>query len=371
MKKGENIFKRKDGRWEARYIKGYELSGKIRYGFCYGKTYKEAKEKVTRCRAALISGMPQPAENSRHRFSFFCDEWLRLRKTIIKESTYIKYSTILEKYIKPKLGGCYPLGITAEVIDSLSKELLDKENLSTKSVHDILLVLHGVLKHTATQFPGSFPTIAINYPKASHKEMRVLSRDEQERFTMYLLCDMNACKFGALLMLCTGLRIGELCALRWADIDTKEATISVRSTIQRLRSLETETEKKTKILIGEPKSRKSIRTFPLTENTAELCRRFDVHNPNAYVLTGTTKIMEPRLFQYHIKKFTKACGLNGVHAHTLRHTFATRAVEVGFEIKSLSEILGHSNINITLESYVHSSMVLKRANMEKLANLSM
>ena len=77
MAKGENIFNRKDGRWEARYIKGYELSGKIKYGFCYGKTYWEAKEKVTKCKAALVNGKPIPSTNSRHRFSFYCDEWLR------------------------------------------------------------------------------------------------------------------------------------------------------------------------------------------------------------------------------------------------------------------------------------------------------
>ena len=88
MSKGENIFKRKDGRWEARYIKGYELSGKIKYGFCYGKTYKEAKEKVTKFKAATASGSPLPAVGSRHRFAFYCDEWLRLRKTKVKEATY-------------------------------------------------------------------------------------------------------------------------------------------------------------------------------------------------------------------------------------------------------------------------------------------
>lgn len=106
MSKGENIFKRKDGRWEARYIRGYELSGKIRYGFCYGKTYKEAKEKVTKFKAAMTVGSPLPDVGTRHRFALYCDEWLRLRKAKVKEATYIKYDTALEKHIKPKLSGC-------------------------------------------------------------------------------------------------------------------------------------------------------------------------------------------------------------------------------------------------------------------------
>ena len=111
MKKGENIFKRKDGRWEARYIKGHEVSGKIRYGFCYGKTYKEAKEKAAKCRAALMVGKPLPGTAS-HRFAFYCDGWLQLRRTKIRESTYIKYENILKKHIKPRHGRAFPSGIT-------------------------------------------------------------------------------------------------------------------------------------------------------------------------------------------------------------------------------------------------------------------
>lgn len=162
MAKGENIFKRKDGRWEARYIKGYELSGKIKYGFCYGKTYREAKEKVTKCKAALVSGKPVPSNNSRRRFSFYCDEWLRLRKPKVKESTYIKYETALRKHIKPKLGGCFPMGITTGLIDGLTEELLFEDELAPKTVHDVLVVLHGVLKYTAAFFPGTFPAVEIN-----------------------------------------------------------------------------------------------------------------------------------------------------------------------------------------------------------------
>lgn len=137
MKKGENIFKRKDGRWEARYIKGYELSCKIKYGFCYGKTYKEAKEKVTKYKAALLVGKPTPQTGTRHRFAFYCDEWLHLRKSKIRESTYIKYDTVLEKHIKPTLGGCFPMGITTGVVDDFTRELLFEDELAVKTNADI------------------------------------------------------------------------------------------------------------------------------------------------------------------------------------------------------------------------------------------
>ena len=369
MKKGENIFKRKDGRWEARYIKGYEPSGKIRYGFCYGKTYGEAKERVTKYKTALLNGSPvSPAASSR-RFAYYCDEWLRLRKSGIRESTYVKYSTVIEKHIKPQLGGCFPLGITTAAIEAFSSRLLSEYGMSRKSVHDILVVLKDILKYTCAQLPGAFSDVRINYPKESRKEMRVLSRNEQRQLAEYLSENTDDCKFGVLLMLLTGLRIGELCALRWSDIDIGERLITVRATMQRLRNTDAEATEKTKIVIGEPKSDTSARKIPITEPIADLCRRFE-RNAAAYVLTGTDSFMEPRTLQYRIKKYTQICGLDGVHAHTLRHTFATRAVEAGFEIKSLSEILGHANTTITLERYVHSSMELKRENMDKLTAMA-
>lgn len=237
MAKGENIFKRKDGRWEARYIKGYELSGKIKYGFCYGKTYKEAKEKVTKCKAALVTGQQIPKSPSKHRFSYFCDEWFETTKHNLKESTAVKYSSILEKHIKPKLGGCFPLGMTTGLMDRFRDELLFEEELSPKTVKDILVLLRTILKHTAKVFPNMFPSIEITYPRDVRKEMRVLSRDEQNLFVEYLLDDMDECKFGILLSLFTGIRIGELCALRWENISLKDNTIKVTSTMQRLQDL--------------------------------------------------------------------------------------------------------------------------------------
>lgn len=270
MRKGENIFKRKDGRWEARYIKGYELSGKAKYGFCYGKSYKEAKEKVTKCKAALLAGKPMPQTGTRHRFTFFCDEWLRLRKSKVRESTYIKYNTVLEKYIKPKLGGFFPLGITTGIVDDFTQELLFEDELAVKTVHDILVMLHGVLKYTAAQFPGLFPAIEINYPKESRKEMRVLSRDEQERFVKYLLTDTDACKFSVLLMLLSGMRIGELCALQWGNINIREQTIRITATLQRLHDTALTSENHTRIVIGAPKSDTSSRTIPITDFAADL-----------------------------------------------------------------------------------------------------
>lgn len=140
MAKGENIFRRRDGRWEARYSKGRELSGKIKYGYCYGKTYREAKEKAEKCKAALASGNPLPTSRTPNLFSAYCMGWLHAKKSKAKESTYIKYSTVVEKHIIPKLGDCCPLGFTTELMDDFIRELQFEDELAPlQLIHTILI----------------------------------------------------------------------------------------------------------------------------------------------------------------------------------------------------------------------------------------
>lgn len=366
MAKGENIFKRKDGRWEARYIKGREQSGKIRYGFCYGGTYQEAKEKVTKIKMTMARGETIPTRSARKKISVLGDEWLQANKNRIKESSYVKYCGILEKYIKPRLGGYYIQGLTNELIDEFAEELLQKDGLAPKTVKDILVTVHSMIVYGERQYPGIFPMIHINYPKMIKKEMRVLTRNEQNRLVEYLLQDMEPCKFGILLALFTGMRIGELCALRWEDISIENQIIHVNATMQRLKDVKGDSSGKTRVIIGPPKSETSVRVIPMTGLAATFCMQMQTECKAAFVLTGNEKYMEPRTLQYRLKKYTKECGLEGVHFHTLRHTFATRCVEVGFEIKTLSEILGHATTTITLDRYVHSSLEMKRTNMNKL-----
>lgn len=369
-KKGENIFKRKDGRWEARYVKGHDSSGKIRYGYCYGKTYREAKEKVTQARAAaLFIQVPLPAA-VRCDFSFYCGEWLRMQHISIKESSYVKYDTILKCHILPRLGNCSPSDINTQLTEQFRAELLE-EGLSAKTVRDVLMVLHAILKYTANQFPGTFPAVEIHYPRECKKETRILTVEEQKRFVTYLQTDMDECKFGILLALLTGLRIGELCALRWENISLESRIIHIKSTMQRLKNLDGDEGGKTKILIGDPKSDTSVRTIPMSDSAVWLCRNNCPDRQDAFVLTGSETYMEPRAVQRKLERYTRECQLENVHFHTLRHTFATRCIEVGFELKSLSEILGHSNTSITLNRYVHSSLEMKRDNMNKLASVGL
>lgn len=367
-KKGENIYKRKDGRWEARYIKTYRVDGTARYGYCYGKTYREAKQKASEAKAGLLLGLPSDNAAQRHRFSVYCDEWITLNRSRVKESTYVKYRGMLGKYVKPYLGDCRVQTLSSVLIEQFSHELLSEEELSPKTVKDILTMLHSVLKYTAMQVPELLSKIEVIYPKIPKKEARVLSREEQTRFVRFLSQEMDGYKLGILLSLLTGMRIGEVCALQWKNVFLQERLVTICATMQRLRDLSENGEGKTKITISEPKSNCSTRVIPLTDYALTLLQKYRNNDPEAFVLTGRSdQYIEPRLMQYHLERYTKACQLENVHFHTLRHTFATRCVEVNFEIKTLSEILGHTNPNITLERYVHSSVELKRANMEKLA----
>jgi integrase len=369
-KKGENIYKRKDKRWEARYIKGHNANGSAIYGYCYAKTYSDVKRKLTEAKANMLINPYETSPLKAKKFAYYCDEWLIMNRTRVKESTYVKYSTIIFKHIKPKLGSFMVESLSAKIIEQFSYGLLYNEGLAAKTVRDILTVLKSVLKQLTREYPHKLQSIEIIYPKMVKKEMRVLTRDEQEKLISYLLTDMDNYKFGVLLALLTGLRIGEVCALRWGDISIENKTIKVTSSMQRLHNFDIGDSKKTKILFSTPKSETSVRVIPLTDLVLSLCKLKIVENPDAFVLTGDSEAyVEPRNLQYRLKKYTCDCNLDDVHFHTLRHTFATRCVEVDFELKSLSEILGHSSPRITLERYVHSSLELKRSNMKKLSSI--
>ena len=365
-RKGENIYKRKDGRWEARYIKEHRINGRIHYGYCYGKTYHEVRDKVNQARYALMNDQLLPVRGKRNRFADYCNEWLYLKRSSVKPSTFVKYTTILEKYIKPDLGQYFSEAISEILVEQFSYRLIHERGLSPKTVRDILSVLHSILNYTTKQNPLA-KSVDIVYPRQDRKEMRVLTCEEQKRFTEYLLRDMDPCKFGVLLALLTGLRIGEVCALKWEDISLENKVIFVRHTMQRLKNLNPASEERTRIITGVPKSGRSVRMIPMNQDIEKLCNKWRADDLEAYVLTGKAGyFLEPRTLQYRMRQYTKDCDLKNVHFHTLRHSFATRCVEAGFEIRSLSEILGHSSTRITLECYVHSSMNLKRKNMEKL-----
>lgn len=388
MAKGENVFHRKDGRYEARYVKGRKEDGKLIYGFCYGRTYEEARNKAIRARNEL-AGTVSPEEDSQNNLSYFCDSWMTTNNVRLKASSRAKYSAVIMKHIKPFFGDRFPGEIKSEDIDAFTRMLLHEKNLSIKTVRNILTLLHSILIYTGRRSGTNLQNLEIIYPKAHKKDARVLDEKEEHALIRILERNMDFCGFGIYLALRTGMRIGEICALRWSDVSFETFTISIRHTAQRLprkdgchKTKRSENNSgttnlgndgnglarsaRTALVLGPAKSESSLRTIPLMPDIAALCQRFSSSSPEMFLLTGTDKCMDPRKLQRRLAKHLSECGIKEAHFHTLRHTFATRCIEAGFDVKTLSEILGHSNIGITLNLYVHPNLDLKRENMSRL-----
>lgn len=372
-RRGENIRKRKDGRWEARYIKGHREDGKAIYGYLYGKSYAEAKEKKSQALSGLYS--VTVAHPNRAVFDTVIDQWLAYQRYAVKESTYLHYRRQINTHIRPELGMAKVSQMTQDTLvkyvdHKLTGGRLDgKGGLAVKTVRDLVVILRQILTFAAEQ--GYMSLLSVKSPKKKNVEIQILDKWEQERLERYVLDHSDTCRFGVYLCLYTGLRIGELCALRWGDIQFENCLLSVRRTIQRVDELNPQAAHKTKVIIDTPKTAASIRDIPLPSFLAELLWQYGQNVlPSDYVLTGSSRYIEPRSYYNKYKKFLKECGIGDHTFHALRHTFATRCIEQGFDPKSLSEILGHTDVTITLQRYVHSSLELKRAHMERLANTS-
>ena len=375
-KRGKNIYKRKDGRWEARRIKGYNEQGKALYAYFYGQTYAEARNKLFAAPPRIESkrGCNFAEADSALCFGDALDLWLNSVRDKLKTSSYVKYFNQVHNHIKPALGQ-YPLAnLTSEILNGFAAEKRKNGKrdatggLSEKTVKDLMATIKAVFRFAKGEALLADADISLNLPRQKRKEIRVLFQDEQAALEKYLRNGMDECKLGVLLCLYTGLRIGELCALKWADIAMGDGALTVRRTMQRIQTFSDADAPKTKIFVTSPKSERSVRTIPLPEFLINRLKPFHPSDPNAYFLTGDPeRRMEPRAYYNRFQSYIAACGIENMNFHGLRHTFATRCVEVGFEIKSLSEILGHANIKITLERYVHPSLDLKRTNMNKLS----
>lgn len=376
-RKGENIYRRKDGRWEGRYVKGRSEKGRALYGYVYGKSYKEVKQKRLEQLARLsnssntltISNKP----NEEVLFSSLAEVWLESIRPQIKQSTYNKYRNLIHSYILPEFDGIKTQELTVDYLRSSCNHLLEQggkktAGLSSKTVGDVLSLIRRLLSYASTigfSVNCSGKEFSI---KQTTKEMCILCRSEQETLCQYLLQNQNERNIGIFLCLFTGLRIGELCALKWEDISLDEGTIYVHRIIQRIQT-DKNPNKKTEVLFTTPKSKCSIRTIPIPNIVIQVLRSSSISH-NGYLVTGLEDYyLEPRTMQTHFKRVLEHASMRQVNFHALRHTFATRCVEVGFDIKSLSEILGHASVTITMNRYVHPSLELKKENMQKLSDL--
>lgn len=352
-RRGENIFKRKDGRWEARYVKEIALDGTKKYGSVYAKTYKEVKAKQQMC----INEPQICTKNSSLTVNQVMTEWLFESKNQLKISSYQKYSTIFANHISARIGELTIKFLSSHLITQFTDDLLSEE-LSRETVNLVLIVLGMGLTYAKERYKVSAPEIHLL--KTAKSKTEAFSKSEQQILVQHLLSQNDIFSFGILLAFYTGLRIGEICALKWEDIT--DNTIHICKTMQRLKN----TEGVTEVMILPPKTDSSDRIIPIPVALKKIIEQY--RQESGYVLARSNgKFTEPRLLQNKFVKCLAECGIEKANFHTLRHTFATRCIESGVDVKTLSELLGHSDVKTTLNRYVHSSFELKQKSIDKLS----
>lgn len=363
---GENIRKREDGRWEGRYPVYSETKKQQIYRSVYGKSYKEVKERL-----AIEKNCPKKLERGDNAAVWLshspmaeavtipeaAEEWLMDVKNKRKHSTYVKYQFIYHSYIEKN----FQTVKLQEITDSLAKEKLP-DTLSDSLRKSIYCVLNRTLRFASEKYSVPMPNLKSSVSYTRNKPIEVLNRKEQTELFSVLCQEMDIFKMAVLLCLHTGLRLGEVCALKWSDIDFKNRLLMVNRTVQRICMEGCQT--KTILLETEPKSEFSRREIPLSPTAMKLLVQF--RHEREYIFGGN-KPMEPRTLQKRFKKIIKETRLEDKNFHILRHTFATNCIEGGIDVKSLSEILGHSDVQITLNRYVHPSMDIKRKHLNALS----
>lgn len=364
-RRGENIYKRKDGRYEGRYIKTYDCEGKAKYGAVYARTYAETKEKLYLAKEALI--LRQNYKESAQTVNQWFSGYLEKIKNTIKESTYFIYLRYIRNHIEPYLGKRKLADLQPEHLQGFINHL-SEQGLSARTIKIIYIFVSEGLKEAQEQKYIDTVWKKVRLPKVTAPKMRVFTANEQKR--LEAAADENEAEKGIGIFLClyTGLRLGELCGLKWKDINFYTKTLTVRRTLQRVPCQEP-SEEKTKLVFLPPKSVSSIREIPLPGFMMRKLWNYkqSQFNMSKYVIHNNGKVIEPRNYQYYFKRLLKQAKIEPANFHTLRHTFATRALEIGFDVKTLSELLGHSSATITLNKYAHSLDEHKRSRMEMLS----
>lgn len=357
----ENITKRKDGRFTGRFIIGRDTDGKAIYQHVYGKTYDEAHEKVIIGKAIesrFLSGKSVSVGKA-------CSQWLKAVENRVKESSYANYKVKLEKHILPEFGDMLCSELSADIINAFICKKLES-GLSTGYVRDILVVFKTMLKYAQEEYNFKLSLKNIVLPKCEKKEAEKLGETEQALLADYLKKHMDLTSFGIFISLLMGIRIGELCGLRWSDVDFDNRVLCINRTVQRISVREGS--KKTKVIISSPKSEKSRRRISVPDPLMKYFEKFKSKG-SFYILSGGEKPIEPRTMQYRYKKILKEAEVSSHNFHRLRHTFATNCMENGFDIKTLSKVLGHSDVSLTLNRYIHPDISHERRLMNNLCML--
>lgn len=356
---GENIRKRKDGRWEGRYSVPDGLTGHKQSRSVYAKTYAEVRNKLASAKKNAPVSADVMETNKKNIFHEAAEEWLETVKRQRKYSTYIKYQTIYYCYIKEKLGAIALEALTQKDVNNLAVSV---DEVSSSIHSSIKNVTNQILRFVSVKYGIPAYNFVCMVSKPASRPVETLTKTEQMKFVKCLCKEPDIYKAGILLCMSTGLRIGEICALKWSDIDFENKLLHVRRTVQRIAVTGRKT--RTALLESEPKSSFSRREIPIADEIMKYLLPY--RKPDGYLFKDR-KPLDPRTYQNKFAKYIRDAELHKSHFHILRHTFATNCINSGMDVKSLSEILGHADVKITLNCYVHPTMETKRNHMNTLA----
>lgn len=290
--------------------------------------------------------------------------WQADKKQYVKRSTYSAYSLLVNNHLLPAFADVYD--VTEEMVQSFVLTKLEL-GLGQKSVKDILIVLKMILRFAVKQGFMPHREIDVKFPtERDRQDLEVLNRSSQKRIMEYVQTHFTFMNLGIYICLCAGLRIGEVCALVWDDIDVENGVINVSKTIQRIYVIE-DGKKHTEVIIDTPKSKNSIREIPIAKDLLKMIRPLKkIVNSNYYVLTNSAQPTEPRTYRNYYKRLMNQLNMPKLKFHGLRHSFATRCIESHCDYKTVSVLLGHSNISTTLNLYVHPNMEQKKKCVEQM-----
>lgn len=347
-KNGENLYKRKDGRWEGRYIKGRKEDGAIWYGYVYDRSYQNAK-RILRQKRLEYEGK-EYSKNKKETCQHWIEKWLNQKNREVRKSTYMSYRSKLYTHILPEFGQKELWALSEKDLVQWKTRL--ERNLKTDSAASVCRVFKQCL--IQAQKEGLLKIDSLDVLTMANEpvvKIKALSKPMQENLERFLDSKEN---LPILLALDTGMRIGEICGLMWEDINWEQRSIEVCQNFQRVLA-EKAGYRKTECMLLPPKSYSSIRVIPMTNRLYNRLKA-EYQEDKRFVFYGMKKNapIDPRTLRYRFKRVLEQAELPDFTFHSLRHTFATRCIESGASVVTVSSLLGHKSTQLTLDTYAHS-----------------